>query len=438
MKESIGYLQEIKKVYTPHKVIEEATRCLLCYDAPCSKACPANTNPAKFIRSLRFRNLKGAIETIRENNVLAGVCSRVCPHDKYCEGACSKCGIDTPVKIGEIQRYLIHYEKTNDIRILEKAAFDKEKVAIIGSGPSGLSAAANLAQKGYKVTVFEDKEKAGGWLSYGIPPYKLSSEIVDYEINYIKELGVEFKLNCKINRDKSFKSLIEDEFKAILIACGLQKSKYIDIKGKELKGVIKGVDFLEEAKINKGNIKLGNKVIVIGGGDVAIDAAATAKFLGAEDVKVVYRRNIEKMPAKAHGKKFLTYLNIPVFTGFIPIEINGKDKYATSVKFQGMFDKSKLELEADMIIFAIGQELSDLEELGYIDKNENGVIIDNNCKTNLDGIFACGDIIEGDRNVVYSVASGTKAANGIDAYLSNKREENKSSDEVATVKEEGV
>lgn len=406
--ETEKYLEENKKILTPILAIEEAARCLLCHDAPCSKACPAGTDPGKFIRSLRFRNLRGAVETIRANNPLGGICARVCPYNNYCEGACSRSGIDRPIRIGELQRYLTDYEQAVSMKIMEKVELDKEKVAIIGSGPSSLTAAAVLAQKGYKVTVFEEKEVLGGWLSYGIPPERLPQEVVENEINNIKELGVEFKTNIKVGKQISLDSLRDEGYKAFLIACGMQKSKSIEISGSDLEGVVNGVTFLGEAKIKEGNVKVGSHVIVIGGGDVAMDCAATAKLLGAEDVKILYRRTIEKMPASVEEKKYIQdSLKIPIFTGFKPTEIIGKCGKAAVLKASGMFDESKIELPADMVIVAVGQEAEDLNTIIDID---------------LGDVFIAGDIVEKEKTVVQSVASGKWAAEEIEAYLTEKRE----------------
>jgi dihydropyrimidine dehydrogenase (NAD+) subunit PreT len=428
-------MEEREKVFTPLLAIEEASRCLLCHDAPCTKACPAGTNPEKFIRSLRFRNFKGAVSTIRENNILGGICARVCPTDKYCEGACSRSGIDKPIQIGRLQRYLTDYEKATKIEVLESVQPKKEKVAIIGSGPSGLSAAAELALKGYKVTVFEARDQLGGWLAYGIPEDRLPQKVVKNEIGYIKNLGVHFKTNCKVGKDITIDNLKKEGFEAFLLAVGMQKSKDIDIKGNDLDGVIAGTDFLAEAKISKGKVKVGNKVIVIGGGDVAMDCAVTAKLLGAEDVKIVYRRTIGKMPADRKEIAYSQDLNIPIFTGLKPNEIIGQAEKVTRFKAIGMFDDSELNLPADMIIFAIGQEAEEVKELKEavkevaaakelttVELNEKGTIKTVDYSTNIEGIFASGDIIEGDKTVVNAVKEGKEAARAIVKYLLAKKE----------------
>ena len=417
MGRNVKSLKKFKEeIILPSFAIEESARCLLCHDAPCSKACPVGTNPAKFIRSLRFRNLKGAVETIRENNILGGVCARICPTAKYCEGACSRTGIDKPIEIAKLQRYLTDYESVLGMEVLDKVEAKKEKVAVIGSGPSGLAAATKLAQFGYKVTVFEGKEKLGGWLTYGIPEDRLPKVVVENEIGYIKKLGVEFKTNCKLGKDIKIGDLKKDGFKAILISVGMQNSKNVDIKGAELSGVLKGTDFLSEVNIN-GKVEIGDHVIVIGGGDVAVDCATTAKNLGIEDVKIVYRRKIENMPAERDSLKYLQDLNIPIFTGFKPAEIIGENNKVTRFKAVGMFDDSEIELPADNVIFAIGQEVESLENIENLKVNEKGIIITDNYKTNIEGIFASGDVAEGDKTVVYALKEGKEAAEVIANYL---------------------
>jgi len=401
------YLEEYKKILTPNLAIEEASRCLLCHDAPCSKACPSGTDPAKFIRSLRFRNLKGAVETIRVNNPLGGICARVCPYNNYCEGACSRSGIDKPIRIGELQRYLTDYEQSISMKVLDKVELDKEKVAIIGSGPSGLAAAADLAQKGYNVTILEEKHIPGGWLSYGIPPQRLPQDVVENEINKIKDLGVEFKTNVRVGDQITLDDLRDEGYKAFLVACGMQGSKSVEINDLDLEGVVNGITFLGDAKIKEGNIKVGNNVIVIGGGDVAMDCAATAKLLGAKDVKIVYRRTIEEMPASIEERKHIQEsLKIPIFTGFKPAEIVGESGKVAGFKAEGMYDESKIDLKADMIIVAIGQKADDIKK-----------IIDNE----LPDVFVAGDIVEKDKTVVQAVASGKLAAKEIDEFLAAKR-----------------
>ena len=277
-----NYTAEAEAGFSPRTAIEEAARCLLCHDAPCSKGCPAGTDPAKFIRSIRFRNVKGAAETIRENNVLGGSCARICPYDNLCEEACSRCGIDKPIQIGKLQRFAIEQEKIFNMKTLEAPAAKKAgKLACVGAGPASLACAAELAKAGYKVTVFEKEAKAGGVLTYGIVPSRLPKSVVDYDVSLVKDLGVKFKFNTEV------KGAELDEYDAVFVGAGLWKSNVPDIPGADKSGVYSAVDFLKEANVEKNKFVPGKKVVVIGGGDVTVDCAVTAKLLGAEDVRIV-------------------------------------------------------------------------------------------------------------------------------------------------------
>ena len=192
------YQEEYEVGFTPRLVMEEASRCLLCLDAPCSASCPAGTDPAKFIRSLRFKNVKGAAETVRINNVLGAICARVCPTERYCQLGCSRSGIDKPIDIGRIQRYITDFEDALKMDTLETKEENGKKVAVVGSGPAGLTTAAELAKEGYHVSIFEKESKAGGYLKYGIPEYRLPNAVVDKEIDRIVKLGVDINLNVRV------------------------------------------------------------------------------------------------------------------------------------------------------------------------------------------------------------------------------------------------
>lgn len=221
-----GYSDETQQGYTMDTVMEEAQRCLLCLDAPCSAACPAGTDPARFIRSVRFRNLKGAAETIRENNAIGGVCARVCPTERYCQQACSRCGIDRPIDIGGIQRFVTDFEETVGMEILKTGAANGKKIGIIGSGPSGLQAAAALLGLGYEVHIYEKSEKAGGYLRYGIPEYRLPERVVDREIEKIEKMGAEFHCGTDIGTDCTMDEL-KETYDAVLVAAGASVGKWL-------------------------------------------------------------------------------------------------------------------------------------------------------------------------------------------------------------------
>ena len=249
-----AYAEEMKQGYNLRTAMEEASRCLLCHDAPCSKSCPAKTDPAKFIRSLRFRNIKGAAETIRENNPLAGCCAEVCPYGQLCEQACSRTGIDKPIEIGKLQKFLVEMEKREGMEFLHVEEKRDGKIACVGAGPASLACARELALFGYDVTIYEANEKAGGVLTYGIVPSRLPQEVVDFDIATIEKLGVTFKFNETI--DAARLEELKAEYDAVFVGTGLWKSKVIDIPGKDLDGVVSAIDFLKDARLNKENMTL--------------------------------------------------------------------------------------------------------------------------------------------------------------------------------------
>lgn len=404
-----NYKQEIDSVFTPLTVIEEAARCLLCEDAPCSAACPAQTNPARFIRALRFRNIKGAAEIIRENNILGSICARVCPTEKYCQKGCNRSGIDRPIDIGKLQRYITDYESSIGFKALKAVEPVNGKIAVIGSGPAGLAAAAELAKAAYEVTVFEKNERLGGWLAYGIPEYRLSYDVIEKEIEYVKELGVKFVTNTEI------KSLDElKDFKAVLVATGFSKGAVLPAFENNDKVEI-AADFLARVKNCGGDTSIEDKILVVGGGDVAMDVAVTCKKLGAKSVKAVARESLDIFPASKKELNTARELEISVIDGFTPDTVDGD-----TVTFKSTVDDSSLTVKADKIILAIGQKNDiDFGKLN-IALTDRGLIATDNYKTNLDGVFAAGDIIDGEKSVVYAVKTGKEAANAIIDYLGGK------------------
>lgn len=422
--------KEVKKDYRDEAVhgfnlktaMEEASRCVLCYDAPCSKGCPADTKPADFIRSIRFRNIKGAAATIREANALGGCTAKVCPYDRLCEEACSRTGIDKPIQIGRLQAFAVAMERDYNMKVLETPKADKEKVACIGSGPASLSCAQKLALAGYRVTIFEEFDKPGGVLTYGIIPSRLPQDVVDFDIQNVRNLGVEFVMNKKVGRDITIDQLKEQGFKAFFIGAGLWKSKVVDVKGNDLKGVTNAVEFLKKARSSNGELKIDGEVIVIGGGDVAMDCASTAKLLGADRVTIVYRRTIEEAPADIAELEYVQALGVSIFTKFKPKEILGEEGRVSGLIAEGTDGYSQLKLKADHIIFAVGQEAEDMKRIANIELNDNGTVACDSNKgfTNVEGIFAAGDIVNGGKTVVEAVAAGKSVAESIISYLSKK------------------
>lgn len=414
------YISEAVDGFTPRTAMEEASRCLLCYDAPCSKSCPAGTDPAKFIRSIRFRNVKGAAETIRENNVLGGTCARVCPYDRLCEEACSRCGIDRPIEIGKLQRFAVEQEEALQMTVLKAPETKKSaKVACVGSGPASLACAAKLATEGYDVVIYEAEEKAGGVLTYGIAPTRLPQHVVDHDIETVKNLGVTFIFNKEVGKDISIDSL-QEEYTAVFIGAGLWQEKLPDIPGVKLPGVMAAADFLKKARKSEGAYHPGRRVIVIGCGNVAMDCAVSAKLLGAEKVDIYYRRTIEEAPAEMAELKYAISLGISITTNFAPAEVMGTGK-VEAMRFRGRDNESEAKVAVDTVIFAIGQGAEDMASLAPFVLNEKGlIVVDGGYKTSVDGIFAGGDVVLGGKTVVEAVASGKAAATEMMSYLAKK------------------
>ena len=403
-----AYKAEAVAGFSHRTALEEAARCLLCHDAPCSQGCPAGTDPAKFIRSIRFRNVKGAAATIRENNVLGGSCARVCPYDNLCEEACSRCGIDKPIEIGKLQRYALEMEKIFGMKTLEAGEAKPGKVACIGAGPASLAVAAELRKAGYEVTLFEKEAKAGGMLTYGIVPSRLPQEVVDDDIAKVEELGAKFEFGKKV-------ALADlEDFDAIFVGTGLWATKLPGIPGETLKGAYHAAEFLKKAKETEA-IE-GKKVVVIGGGDVAVDCAVTAKLLGADDVRIVYRRTLEEAPGNINEFHYALSLGIGMTTNMAPKAVLGTDA-VEGIEFsgrEGVLDGSELKIACDTVVFAIGQGAEAVEG---VEANKKGGVAAEAGKTNVAKVFAAGDIVNGGKTVVEAVGAGKEAAAAIIEYL---------------------
>jgi dihydropyrimidine dehydrogenase (NAD+) subunit PreT len=416
------YLTEAVPGFTHRTAMEEAARCLLCHDAPCSEGCPAGTDPGRFIRSIRFRNPKGAAEIIRENNVLGGTCARVCPFDRLCEEACSRCGIDRPIEIGKLQRYAIEQERAFKMKILKAPEVrKKQNVACVGAGPASIACAAELAKEGYRVTIFEKNAKAGGVLTYGITAARLPQKVVDHDLSSVKGLGVRFEYNNQIGKKIAIKDLLTKKgYSAVFIGVGLWAARKPDIPGNDLRGVLSAVDFLKAAREKNGFEKVkGKNVVVIGGGDVAMDCATTAKLSGAANVAIWYRRTIAEAPANMDEILYATELGVTITQNFAPKKIHGKTKVEL-IEFKGRDGKSVAKVEADFVIFAIGQSPEDMKKVssGFVLNEKGGIVTEEgSSSTSINGVFAAGDIVSGGYSVVEAVRDGKAAAADIIEYL---------------------
>jgi NADPH-dependent glutamate synthase beta subunit-like oxidoreductase len=431
------------------QAIAEADRCLLCHDAPCSEGCPADTKPAEFIRKLRFKNITGAIRTIKQNNILGGACGVLCPTSRLCEEKCSAMfksqnrpeGADRPIQIGAIQRFLIEHSWERGFKIFEKSEPRSEKIAVVGSGPGGLSCAAELAKEGYQVTIFEARPEPGGVLRYGVVFYRFDLDFLAHELQDVKDLGVTFQCNTPIEGKSGAEKLLKDGFDAVFLAPGLWDAATLKPQDKKIEGLFTSVEYLEalsDERLEKmPNTIKGKTVAVIGGGSVAMDCIESAVRMGAKDVYLVYRRSYSQMPAEPDeriealeaGVHFLL-LNQPVdyitdnknrLKGLklVRTQLGKPDESGrrSPVEIEG----SDWNMDADIVIEAIGNKAPDESPEWYPNVRINSKKLINvdpeTGQTSVPGLFAGGDIVRGPALVVLAVQDGKVAARAIKAYL---------------------
>lgn len=429
------------KLLTPQETTFEALRCIECESAPCIKACPLGVDIPRFIGRIKIGDFIGANRIIREKCIFSGICGYVCPVEKLCVESCCITEPLGPVKINQLQRFVAEYDigQKEDIKKSPSKKAKKNKIGIIGAGPAGLSAAFWLAEKGYHVTVYETKELYGGMMTYGIPPYRLPREILFEEMNNrIKELGIEIKTNNTVG----IIELFEKGYNSVLIATGAWEQVALDIPGIDLKGVYQGLDFLFSINNikdtnSKDNIVAGKTIAIIGGGDVAMDAAISSVNLGARRVFLLYRRSFEEMPAIQSEVQVAKDKGVMFWNQTLPTQILGDEdgnvkaikSIETKLESPGEggrknpipVEGTEFKLNVDLVVEAIGQkaENKDIKEKGIV-FNPNGTIkVNENKETSLPGVFAAGDVVTGGSTVVQSMAEGIKAAITINNYLSN-------------------
>ncbi|MGD9873865.1 MAG: FAD-dependent oxidoreductase [Kiritimatiellia bacterium] len=427
------------------QAVEEANRCLLCYDAPCSKGCPGGTDPGAFIKKLRMRNITGAIRTIKSNNILGGACGVLCPTAQLCEKECSATALmDRPIQIGKIQRALIEHSWHMNFSPLEKGAPRKEKIAVVGSGPAGLSCAAELAKAGFKITVFEARPKAGGVLRYGVPAYRFSEDFLDRELADIKRLGITLKCSTPIRGKGAAEGLLKKGFAAVFLAPGLWEPMRLKKNPAPVRGVFTATDFLCSMKTGKQaqarKAIQGKRVAVIGGGSVAIDCVESALKLKAKDVYLIYRRSYAQMPAEEKersealqaGIHFLL-LNQPVdyvtdskgalkAIRLVRTELGKKDSSGrrSPVEIPG----SEWEMKIDAVVEAIGVRPAADTITGFqtLKRTPGNLIVadPDTGATSVKKIFAGGDIVRGPALIIEAVKDGKAAAKAIQKQLAKQ------------------
>jgi NADPH-dependent glutamate synthase beta subunit-like oxidoreductase len=423
------------------QALAEAERCLLCHDAPCSKGCPAETDPATFIRKLRLRNVKGAIRTIKTNNALGGACGVLCPTARLCEKECSATGIVRPIAIGKIQRFLVEHSWQIGFEPLAKKPARPEKVAVVGSGPAGLSCAAELAKEGYAVTIFEERSEPGGVIRYGVPAYRFDAAFLKRELASLERLGIKFVCNTRIDGASGAKKLLADGFAAVFLGPGLWAAERLP-GAEKVKGVRTSVEFLAALRGKKvadlAKEFEGKTVAVIGGGSVAMDCVESALKLGAKDAYLVYRRSFAQMPAEEDERVAALRLGVHFLLLNQPMKYladsKGKLKGLKLVRTRlGKPDTSgrrrpepikgsEWVLDCTAAVEAIGNKADAADWSAMVKVDEAGLVVANGKtrKTSARKVFAGGDIVRGPALVVEAVQDGKLAARAISAALSQE------------------
>lgn len=435
---------ELKPPMSKREAVVESQRCLYCYDAPCITACPTSIDVPTFIRKISTDNVYGSAKTILEANLMGASCARVCPVEELCEGACVLNHDSKPIEIGRLQRYATDYLYGKNLMPFEILEANGKKVAVVGSGPAGLSCAGELAKLGYDVTVFEKQSLAGGLSTYGIVVMREPISVSLAEVDFIKKLGVKVQTNTEITVDISSEKLLED-FDAVFLSVGMGRVPALGIKGENLAGVCDALDFIAETKLAEKegleqlqHLFVGDNVTVIGAGNTAIDAATVAKRLGAERVTIVYRRSDKEMPAYEFEYDFIKKEGVEFRFLSQPIEILGNNDKVKGLKCQKMqlgdadadgrrrveaIPNSEFVLETDQVIMAIGQEkLTNIFDSFGLEQNRGYIKVNDNLQTTKEQVFAGGDCIRavGEANTVRATQDGKIAAQGIHNWLEGK------------------
>jgi len=445
----IHNFNEVALGYTEEQAIKEAERCLQCPEPKCVLGCPVGIDIPAFIKLLREGKFREAIRKIKEKNNLPAICGRVCPQETQCQMNCVLGKRGDSVSIGRLERFLADWEREHGVEIPEKPPSTGKRVAVIGSGPAGLTAAADLARLGHEVVIFEALHEPGGVLMYGIPEFRLPKRIVQAEVDYVKKLGVTIKTNSVIGRLFTIPELLKDEgFDAIFIGTGAGLPRFLRVPGENLCGIYSANEFLIRVNLMKGYmfpkwdtpIRVGRKVAVIGGGNVAMDAARCSLRLGAEEVHIVYRRSRDEMPARKEEVENAEEEGIIFDFLANPVAFHG-DEYGWLKQMECVrmrltepdesgrrrpvpIEGSNFFMDVDTAVIAIGQTPNPLIQQttpGLAVSKRGTIIVDENMQTSIEGVYAGGDVVTGAATVISAMGAGKKAAESIHRYLMNKR-----------------
>ena len=447
--------EEVALGYTKEMAMEEATRCLGCPTMPCKSGCPVQINIAPFVKKVAEGDFEGAYEIIHQTSSLPAVCGRVCPQENQCEKYCVRGKMGEPVAIGRMERFVADWHNAHAGASAEKPASNGHKVAVIGSGPAGLTCAGDLAKLGYQVTVFEALHKAGGVLVYGIPEFRLPKSIVQKEVDGLQALGVEVCTNTVIGKTITIDELMgEMGFEAVFIGSGAGLPKFMNIPGENLQGVYSANEFLTRINLMKAYqpgsatpIKHSTRVAVVGGGNVAMDAARCAKRLGA-DVHIIYRRSMHELPARKEEVEHDEEEGVIFDTLTNPVEIlgyhkpddkrdpkNGSVRGIRCIRMElGEPDEkgrrrpvevkgSEFDMEMDCVIMALGTNPNPLIKnttKGLEVNSHGGIVVNEDALTSREGVYAGGDAVTGAATVILAMGAGKQAAAAIHEYLSKK------------------
>ena len=446
-KKRAGNFEEVCLGYNKEEAMEEALRCINCKNARCIQGCPVSINIPAFIEQVKEGDIEEAYKIISQSSALPAVCGRVCPQESQCEGKCIRGIKGEPVSIGKLERFVADWARENNVKPEKPEKTNGHKVAVIGSGPAGLTCAGDLAKLGYEVTIFEALHEAGGVLVYGIPEFRLPKErVVKEEIENVRSLGVKIETNVVIGRSATIDQLFEEGFEAVFIGSGAGLPKFMGIPGENANGVFSANEYLTRNNLMKAfdaqydtPIIAGHKVAVVGGGNVAMDAARTALRLGAE-VHIVYRRSEEELPARVeevhHAKEEGVIFDLLTNPTEIIVDDNGWVKGMKCVKMElgeadasgrrrpVVIENSEYEMEVDTVIMSLGTSpnplISSTTKGLEINKWQCIVADEEFGKTSKEGVYAGGDAVTGAATVILAMGAGKAGAKGIHEYLSKK------------------